>query len=281
MHRNRAKTVVLMGSVSAMIVVVGARWEWPGAAVGVSVAVALNSYVYLRCDVMILRAMRAYPVGEAEQPALYAAVRELTVRARVPMPRIYVSPTRAVNAFTTGRGPGDAAVCCTEGIIALLDERELRAVLAHELAHIRRRDTLASSVTGALARLIMMGTGGVLVAGGADSGRRHLLGRILLAVFGPLAAGVVRLTVPPEREYAADADAASLTGDPLGLASALRKLELSTRRLVLPPERDIVASSHVMIAAALQRSGIVKLFATHPPMGERVARLEQRAGYRR
>ncbi|PZF85029.1 protease HtpX [Jiangella anatolica] len=238
--------------------------------IAVIVVAAVNGYVALRSDTIALGAMRAYPVSEAEQPVLHRVVRELTAPARVPMPRLYVSPTRAVNAFATGRDPAHAAVCCTEGILALLDERELRAVVAHELAHIRRADTLVSSTAGAVASVVMVA-----------ASMRGPVGRVLLTLLGPLAAAAVRLTVSPAREYEADAEASRITGDPLGLASALRKLDASTRRLVLPPERDIVATSHLMIASPLQQTGLAKLFASHPPMAERVARLEQRAGYRR
>nr|WP_281386678.1 M48 family metalloprotease [Jiangella mangrovi] len=224
--------------------------------------------------------MRAYPVSEAEQPVLHRVVRELTAPARVPMPRLYVSPTRAVNAFATGRDPGHAAVCCTEGILDLLDERELRAVVGHELAHIRRGDIVVSSTAGAVASVVMVAAG-LRMFGRRDRDHAGPVGRALLAVLGPVAAAVVRATVSEDREYAADAEASRITGDPLGLAAALRKLDASTRTLVLPPERDIVATSHLMIASPLQQTGIAKLFASHPPMAERVARLEQRAGYRR
>lgn len=266
-HRNRAKVVALLAAISAVAVFGGSRLGWAGVVVAAILVIAVNCYVYVRGDAIVLRAMRAYPVGEAEQPVLYRLVRDLTVAARVPMPRIYVSPTRAANAFAIGRGQSRAAVCCTEGILVLLDARELRTVLGHELAHIRREDTLMSSVTGAVASLVMRPAGPA--------------GRWLLAVLGPIAAVVVRATIRPAREYSADADAARFTGDPLALASALRKLEMSTRSLVLPPEANILAVSHVMIAGPLQRAGLGRHFATHPPMADRVARLEQLAGYRR
>lgn len=259
---------MLLGGISAAVVLVGSRWGWPGATAALGVAVAFNVAVRRRAATVALRAMRAYPVGEAEQPVLCRVVRELTVRARTPMPRIYVSPTPAVNAFAAGGRPGRACVCCTEGMLALLDERELRAVIGHEIAHIRRGDAITSSAAAAVASLVMI------------SGRRGPC-RFLLLALGPLAAGVVRLAANPAREYQADAEAARLTGDPLALASALRKIDASVRRLVLPPERDIVAASHAMIASPLRHAGVARLFASHPPMAERVARLEQRAGYRR
>ncbi|TDE00937.1 protease HtpX [Jiangella asiatica] len=276
---NRVKAAVLLVALSAVGVVIGSWFGPVGLAVAAVGVVAFDGYVYLRADAIVLRAMRAYPVSEAEQPALYRVVRELTAPARVPMPRVYVSPTKAVNAFATGRGPARAAVCCTEGILALLDERELRGVVGHELAHIRRGDTVVSSMAGAAASVVMVAAG--LRVFGGDGDRVGAAGRVLLIVLGPLAAAIVRVSVSPAREYEADAEATRITGDPLGLAGALRKLDTSTRTLVLPPERDIVATSHLMIASPLQQTGIARLFATHPPMAERVARLEQRAGYRR
>jgi heat shock protein HtpX len=279
-HRNRVKAAVLLAALSALGLLAGSWFGPAGLVVAALVVVALDCYVVARSDAIALRAMRAYPVSEAEQPVLHRVVRELTAPARVPMPRLYVSPTRAVNAFATGRDPAHAAVCCTEGILDLLDERELRAVVGHELAHIRRGDTVVSSTAGAVASVVMVAAG-LRVVGGRDHDGAGPVGRALLTVLGPLAAAVVRATVSQDREYAADAEASRITGDPLGLAAALRKLDASTRKLVLPPERDIVATSHLMIASPLQQTGIAKLFASHPPMAERVARLEQRAGYRR
>lgn len=281
-HRNRVKAAVLLAGLSALGLLVGSWFGPAGLVVAAVVVVALDCYVIARSDAIALRAMRAYPVSEAEQPVLHRVVRELTAPARVPMPRLYVSPTRAVNAFATGRDPAHAAVCCTEGILELLDERELRAVVGHELAHIRRGDTVVSSTAGAVASIVMVAAGlRVFGGGGRERDGAGPVGRALLTVLGPVAAAVVRATVSHDREYAADAEASRITGDPLGLAAALRKLDASTRKLVLPPERDIVATSHLMIASPLQQTGIAKLFASHPPMAERVARLEQRAGYRR
>lgn len=282
MHRNGIKTVALLGLVSAGVVVVGAQFGTTGLVVSVVAVVGGTAYVVLRGETIPLRAMRAYPVSEAEQPALHRAVREIAARARVSMPRIYVSPTPAVNAFAAGRSPATAVVCTTEGLLAALDDDELRGVIAHEFAHIRRRDALVATVAGGIATMVMALAGlAFLLPGGEDDDGPGVVGALLLAVLGPVAAGVVAGAVNRSREYEADAAAATITGDPLALARALRKIDASARRLVLPPERAIVAFGHLMIASPLRRQGLARLFASHPPMAERVARLEQRAGYRR
>jgi heat shock protein HtpX len=288
-HFNGLKTAALFGAIWAVLLLVGgllaSAARSPGVLlVFVVLGLATSAYGYWRSDTLAIRAMRARPVSEAEQPVLHRIVRDLATAARQPVPRLYVSPTLAPNAFATGRNPENAAVCCTEGILQLLDERELRGVLGHELMHVYNRDILTSSVAGALAGVITsVAQFGLLFGGGRDEdSRANPFAVLLLSLAAPLAASVIQLAISRTREYDADEDGAKLTGDPLALASALRKLELGTRRLPLPPERELVNASHMMIANPFQAGrGVARLFSTHPPMAERIARLEALAGYRR
>jgi heat shock protein HtpX len=282
-HFNGLKTALLLGGLSALLVVVGnLLLGRTGLLIGLFLALAMNAFGYWYSDKLALRAMRARPVSEAEQPAMYRIVRELSTAARQPMPRLYISPTNAPNAFATGRNPRNAAVCCTEGILAILDEGELRGVLGHELMHVYNRDILTASVAGAIASAItFIAQFGLFFGGGDDEDRPNPVVLIGLMILGPLAAGVVQMAISRTREYDADEDGARLTGDPMSLASALRKLEVGTRQLPLPPERKLVNASHMMIANPFRGGGAARVFSTHPPMAERIARLEAMAGYRR
>lgn len=282
MRHNGLRTAALLGLLSALIIFVGSLFGTTGLWIALVVALATNGYAYFHSDTIALRSMRAYAVGEAQQPVMFRIVRQLSTAARQPMPRLYVSPTQAPNAFATGRNPGNAAVCCTEGILSVLSERELRAVLGHELAHVYNRDILTSSVAGALASVVMfLASFAFFLPRGDDDGGPGVLGALLLMVLGPIAASVIKLAISRSREFEADADGARLTGDPLALASALRKLEMGTRQLPLPPEGNLMTASHLMIVNPFRTEGLAKLFASHPPMAERIARLEALAGYRR
>lgn len=278
-HYNGLKTAALFGGIWALLLGIGAlvgggRFIWLFALVGV----ATTFYGYWNSDKIAIRAMRAYPVTPQQQPAMYRIVAELSQTAGKPMPTLYVSPTEAPNAFATGRNPSHAAVCCTEGILHLLDERELRGVLGHELMHVYNRDILTSSVAAALAGVITsVAQMAMFFGGGGDEDRPNPLAMIGLALLAPLAGSVIQMAISRTREYDADEDGARLTGDPLALAAALRKLESGTARAPLPPQQDLVNASHMMIANPFRAQDVSKVFSTHPPMAARIQRLEQMA----
>lgn len=279
-HFNGLKTAALFGVLWAVLLGIGwllgggtPKYLWIFAGLGL----LSTAFSYWNSDKIAIRAMRARPVSEIEQPTMYRIVRELSTAARQPMPRLYVSPTAAPNAFATGRNPQNAAVCCTEGILSILDERELRGVLGHELMHVYNRDILTSSVAAAVAGVITSLAQLALFFGGGGNDRDrggNALGGLLLALLAPLAATMVQLAISRTREYDADEDGSRLTGDPLALASALRKLEAGTAARPLPQDRDLVDVSHLMIANPFRGAGMGRLFATHPPMADRIARLE-------
>ncbi|NCT89725.1 zinc metalloprotease HtpX [Cellulomonas sp. APG4] len=279
-HFNGLKTAALFGVLWAVLLGMGALIDG-GSYIFVFAAVGLlmTAYSYWNSDKIAIKAMRAYPVSELEAPEMYRIVRELSTAARQPMPRLYISPTAAPNAFATGRNPKNAAVCCTEGILRILDERELRGVLGHELMHVYNRDILTSSIAAAVAGVITSVAQFLMFFGGGRDRGGNPLAMLAMAFLAPVAAMLIQLAISRTREYDADEDGARLTGDPMALASALAKLEKGTSRAPLPANRDLVDVSHLMIANPFKGSGMAKLFATHPPMAERIKRLEAMAGH--
>ena len=283
-HHNGLRTAALLGLLSALILLAGqVIGGSTGLAIALVIAIGMNGYTYFFSDKLALRSMRAYPVSQAQQPRLYAIVGELSSAAKMPMPRLYLSPTDQPNAFATGRNPRNAAVCCTEGILQLLDERELRGVLGHELSHVYNRDILTASVAATMAAAIMfLAQFAWLIPSGRDEREGNAFGVLLLMILGPLAAGVIQMAISRSREYAADESGAALAADPQALANALRSLEQGTQQMPLRPEPSLETTSALMIANPFRGAGgIAALFSTHPPMAERIARLEQMAyGYR-
>jgi heat shock protein HtpX len=287
-HFNGVKTALLLGGIFGLLLLIGglisastgsAAFIWIFALLGV----AMTAYGYWNSDKIAIKAMRAYPVTPEQQPAMYRIVQELSAAAGQPMPRLFVSPTEAPNAFATGRNPAHAAVCCTEGILGLLDERELRGVLGHELMHVYNRDILTSSVAAAVAGVItsvaqMMMFASMFGGGSNDEDRPNPLVLILMSLLAPMAAAVIQMAISRTREYDADEDGSRLTGDPLALASALAKLEQGVAARPLAPTPQLKNASHLMIANPFRREDVSRLFSTHPPTAERIVRLQQLAG---
>jgi len=275
---NRVKSWLLIAAMAALFVAVGAAIGGrQGATYALVLALVFNFAMYWFSDSIALKATRSRPVGEHEAPEIYAIVRELATGAKAPMPRIYVSEMAQPNAFATGRSPDHAAVAVTQGILQILDRRELRAVLAHELSHVLNRDILVSTIAAAIGSAFTYLAYMAFFFGGSDDDDSPLggLAFLLLWLVGPLAAGLIQMAVSRSREYQADESGAFLSRDPEALASALVKLEEYAKGV---PAQVNPAQAHLFIVNPLRgraAAGVATLFRTHPPTEERIRRLQE------
>ncbi|MGH2724036.1 MAG: zinc metalloprotease HtpX [Actinomycetota bacterium] len=270
---NRVKTWVLIAALAGLFVAVGAAVGGrQGATIALVIAMGFNAAMYFASDRIAVAATRSRPVTEAQAPELYAIVRELAADARAPMPRIYVSEMAQPNAFATGRNPDHAVVAVTRGILQVLDRRELRAVLAHELSHVMNRDILVNTIASAIGSAFTYLAYMVLFFGGDEDGPLGGFAFLLLWLVAPLAAGLIQMAVSRSREYQADESGAALSRDPDALAGALQKLEDASKVI---PARLNPAQAHLFIVNPLRGGGVSTLFSTHPPTRERIRRLRE------
>jgi len=274
---NYFKTALLLGLLTGLIVVCGHLLGGrTGVVIALGLAAVMNFGSYWFSDRIVLTIYRAQPVSEREAPRLHALVDRLVARAGLPKPKLYVLPQPAPNAFATGRDPRHAAVAVTEGLLKLLNEEEIEGVVAHELAHVRNRDILISSIAatiaGAITLLASLARWGAIFGGfgGRDDRDGGLLGLLAMVIVAPIAALVIQMAVSRSREYAADATGAEIAGNPYGLARALEKLGQQSRRVPLPASP---ATSHMFIVMPFSGRAMMNLFSTHPPVDERVRRL--------
>jgi heat shock protein HtpX len=278
--RNYLKTTLLLAGLSGLLLLIGqALGGRRGLTIALLLAVAINFGSYFFSDRLALAASGARPVTEPEAPWLYAIVRDLATRMNIPMPRLYVSPSPQPNAFATGRNPRHAAVAVTQGILSVLDERELRAVLAHELSHVGNRDILISSVAATIAAAITYIAQFAFFFGGSDDDEgTNPIAAILLALLAPIAAIIIQLAISRSREFGADATGAQVSGDPIALASALRKIEAYARDTPPATRNPSTAPLFIINPFSGGMRGVARLFSTHPPTEERIRRLQALAG---
>ena len=267
------RTTLLMAGLGGLLVVIGALVGGPkGAAFFLVLALLMNLGAYWFSDRIALASARAKPVSEQEDPRLYQMVRDLTTRAGLPMPKLYVIPQEQPNAFATGRNPKHSAVAVTAGIRKLLSEDELRGVLAHELGHVRNRDILLQSVASAIGAAITWIAYMLMWVGGEDDSPLGAIAAIALVLLAPLAAGIIQMAISRQREFSADATGAEICGNPESLASALLRLESGAQAV---PMQVNQATEPLYIVKPFSGGGIASLFSTHPPIEERVRRLRQ------
>jgi len=281
---NTLKTVVLLTFLTVLLVFVGgALGGQNGMIIAFMMALVMNFVSYWFSDKIVLAMYKAQPVTEAQAPDLYAMVRRLTQKAGLPMPKVYIIPEEALNAFATGRNPEHGVVAVTEGIIRALDREELEGVIAHELAHIKHRDiltgTIVATIAGAISMLAQMAHWAMIFGGGrrddSDEGGSPVVALVMMIV-APIAAMLVQMAISRTREYEADKGGAAIAGNPYGLANALLKLERGAQ--IVPMHDAKPATAHMFIMNPLTGGGLMKLFSTHPPIAERVKRLKELRG---
>ena len=283
---NGFRTTILLAALTALVVWIGQMFGGThGAVIALVIAGAMNFFSYWFSDKIVLRMYGAQEIAPNQDPELYGIVRDLTGRAGLPMPRVYIIPEETPNAFATGRNPEHAAVAVTQGIRRILDKRELAGVLGHELTHVKNRDILISSIAatlaGAISYIAQMAQWAAIFGGGSrdrEEGGSNIFSLLFMMIVAPLAAMLIQMAVSRSREYMADAGGAKISGDPLALASALRKLHMGAQNIPMQVS-DATASStaHMFIVNPLSAGGLTKLFSTHPAMEERIARLEAMA----
>ena len=274
---NAVKTTLLLGLLTGLVLAIG---RFLGGNQGIVIAfvfaAVMNFGAYWYSDKMVLRMYSAQPVDESQAPELYALVRELVTQCQMPMPKVYIIPTDTPNAFATGRNPENAAVAVTQGILRLLRPEELKGVLAHELAHVKNRDTLTNTIAATLAGAIMMIASmlrwSAILGGGSrdDRDRGGIVGLLAMTILAPLAATLIQMAISRSREFEADATGARLVHSPFGLASALQKLETANEQ---EPMAATPQTAHLFIVNPLSGATFSRLFSTHPPLEERIRRL--------
>jgi heat shock protein HtpX len=278
MSKNTLKTYVLLAALGGFFIVIGgALFKGPGLWLGLFLGLAMVGGSYWFSDKIAVKAARAVPVTEGEAPALYRIVRDLTIRANMPMPKLYITPDLQPNAFATGRSPEHAAVACTQGIMQMLTEDELKGVLAHELSHVGNRDILIGSVAAAIAMAITfvarMAMWGAMFGGGGDRDRNPI-GEIAFALLAPIAAMFLQMALSRSREFEADRSGAILLGTGEPLARALEKIEVGARKIPMDVN-PAQAQAYIVNPLTGRQMSFAKMFMTHPPTAERVTRLRQ------
>ncbi|MEW6349088.1 MAG: zinc metalloprotease HtpX [Thermodesulfobacteriota bacterium] len=276
---NRLKTLILLAALGGLLVVIGGYMGGKhGATFALVIALGMNFFSYWFSDKMVLSMYNAQEVTESEAPDLYHLVRQLADRAGLPMPKVYIIPDESPNAFATGRNPEHAAVAVTEGIMRLLSWEELAGVIGHELGHVRNRDILIQSVAATIGTAITyLAQFGMFFGGGRDEegNRNSFVGMLLMAILAPIAAMVIQMAISRSREYLADDAGAEFCGHPLWLAGALDKLRRGVEAVPMDANQ---ATAHMFIVMPFSAGGLASLFSTHPPLEERIARLEAMAG---